>query len=113
MPFWLILLVIGLLTFGLRAAFPVLGRRWTLPPSPDRALRLVSPAVLSALVATSLFLPSGPKLGLQLSNRLLAAAVALCFGLLVLRTVKQPGLKLIPLLIGVGLVSLWLLQLIR
>lgn len=105
----IILALIGLATFGLRAAFPLLGRRWTLPPGFNRALRLVPPAVLCALVTTALFLPDGPPVRLTFNNRLMAGLIA--GGLaLALRKVKRLLPYLLLVTVGAGMVSLWLLQ---
>lgn len=71
---WAIVLVMGGLTFALRASFLLLGERLTLPGGLARALRFVPAAVLAALVLPAVVAPEG-----QLAfgdPRLLAGAVA-------------------------------------
>jgi branched-subunit amino acid transport protein len=77
---WLIMLAVGLLTFGMRLSLIALAGRLTMPPVIQRALRYVPPAVLSAIVFPELFLPAG-QFDLSLNNErliagLLAAVVA-------------------------------------
>jgi branched-subunit amino acid transport protein len=77
---WLIMLAVGLLTFGMRLSLIALAGRLTMPPVIQRALRYVPPAVLSAIVFPELFLQAG-QFDLSLNNErliagLLAAVVA-------------------------------------
>ena len=77
MNIWLIMLVGGLITFGMRFSFVWLLGRYEVPVTMRRALHYVPPAVLSAIVFPELFLPSG-QLDLSLGNaRLLAGLVAI------------------------------------
>ncbi len=77
MNIWLIMLIGGLITFGMRFSFVWLLGRYEVPVTMRRALHYVPPAVLSAIVFPELFLPSG-QLDLSLSNaRLLAGLVAI------------------------------------
>jgi branched-subunit amino acid transport protein len=74
---WLVMILGGALTFGMRMFFIYLFGRFDIPAIVKRALRFVPPAVLSALIAPALFLPNN-KLNLSLDNhRLLAGMVAI------------------------------------
>jgi branched-subunit amino acid transport protein len=76
MTIWLIMLLGGLITFGMRFSFVWLLGRFEVPATMRRALHYVPPAVLSAIVFPELFIPSG-QLDLRLGNaRLLAGLVA-------------------------------------
>jgi branched-subunit amino acid transport protein len=59
MNIFLILLLGGLLTFGIRMSFIFLLGRLSIPATVRRALRFVPPAVLSAMIAPALILPGG------------------------------------------------------
>ena len=73
---WLVMLLGGALTFGMRFSFIYLFGRFDIPETLQRALRFVPPAVLSAIVFPDLLMPSG-RLDLSLGNyRLLAGIVA-------------------------------------
>ncbi len=74
MNIWLTMLLAGLVTFIIRLSFIwIIGHR-SIPPLLQRALRLVPPAVLTAIIFPEVFLPSG-QLDLSFGNaRLLAAA---------------------------------------
>ena len=77
MNIWLIMLIVGLLTFGIRISFIVILDRWQPPKVVERALRFVPVAVLSAIIAPELILPGG-TLDISLGNlRLLAGLVAI------------------------------------
>jgi branched-subunit amino acid transport protein len=77
MTIWLIMLLGGLITFGMRFSFVWLLGRFEVPATMRRALHYVPPAVLSAIVFPELFIPSG-QLDLRLGNaRLLAGLVAI------------------------------------
>ena len=76
MNIWLVMLLGGLLTFGMRLSFIYLFGRFEVPETMRRALRFVPPAVLSALVFPELLMPSG-HVDLSWTNfRLLAGLVA-------------------------------------
>jgi len=73
---WLVFLLGGLLTFGMRFSFVYLFGRLEVPETMRRALRFVPPAVLSAIVVPDLIVQSG-QINLSLTNfRLLAGVVA-------------------------------------
>jgi len=67
MNIWLVMLLGGLLTFGMRLSFIYLLARIEVPDVVRRALRFVPAAVLSALVMPELFMPGG-HLDLGLGN---------------------------------------------
>lgn len=59
MNIWLVMLLGGLLTFGMRLSFIYLLARLDVPDVIWRALRFVPAAVLSALVMPALLMPAG------------------------------------------------------
>ena len=73
----LVMILGGLITFGMRFSLIYLFGKFQIPETMRRALHYVPPAVLSAIVFPELFLPGG-ALNLSLSNtRLLAGLVAI------------------------------------
>ena len=77
MNIWLVMLLGGLITFGMRFSLIYLFGRFEVPETVRRALHYVPPAVLSAIIFPELFLPSG-TLDLSLGNtRLLAGLIAI------------------------------------
>ncbi len=77
MNIWLVMLLGGLVTFGMRFSLIYLFGRFQIPETMRRALHYVPPAVLSALIFPELFLREG-TLYLSLANtRLLAGMVAI------------------------------------
>jgi branched-subunit amino acid transport protein len=76
MNIWLVMLLGGLITFGIRFSFIYLFGRFQIPETLRRALHYVPPAVLSAIVFPALFMPDGAA-DLSLANfRLLAGLAA-------------------------------------
>jgi len=76
MNIWLVMLIGGILTFGMRLSFIYLLGRMEVPGGVRRALRFVPPAVLSALILPELVIPAG-RLDLGLDNhRWLAGLIA-------------------------------------
>lgn len=76
MNIWLVLLLGGLITFGMRFSLIYLFGRFEFPETIRKALRYVPPAVLSAIIFPELFLRDG-MLNLSFDNhRLLAGLVA-------------------------------------
>ncbi len=59
MSIWLVIVIGGLLTFGMRLSFIQLLAQVEVPALVRRALRLVPAAVLSALVMPALLMPAG------------------------------------------------------
>jgi branched-subunit amino acid transport protein len=91
----------GLLTFATRLSFIALLGRGEAPPLLRRALRLVPPAVLSAIVFPELLVRGGridPTLG---NHRLLAGLVAVGVALWTRNVLAT---------IAAGMVALWVLQ---
>ncbi len=77
MNIWFIMLIGGLITFGMRFSFVYLLGRFEVPLTMRRALHYVPPAVLSAIVFPELFL-SEHNLDLSFGNtRLLAGLIAI------------------------------------
>jgi branched-subunit amino acid transport protein len=102
MNIWLVFLLGGLLTFGMRFVFIYLLGRFEVPETMRRALRFVPPAVLSAIVFPELMIRSSGQIDLSLANfRLLAGIVAV----LVAWRTKNTLLTILA-----GMVALLLLQ---
>lgn len=75
--FWLTMLTVGILTFGIRLSFIVILDRWQPPELIQRSLRFVPVAVLTAIIVPELVLPGG-IVDISISNlRLLAGIVAM------------------------------------
>jgi len=103
MNIWLVLILGGLLTFGMRLSFIYLFGRFQVPEALRRTLRFVPPAVLSAIIFPELLMPGG-QLDISFSNhRLLAGLVAIGVGWLTKNTL---------LTILAGMVALLLLQVV-
>jgi branched-subunit amino acid transport protein len=96
---WLTMLLAGLVTFLIRLSFiRIIGHR-AIPPLLQRALRLVPPAVLTAIIFPEVFLSSG-HLDLSFGNaRLLAGLLA---------TLVAWRTRNAVLTIVVGMLSVWL-----
>ena len=76
MNIWVVILLGGLITFGMRFSLIYLFGRFEIPETMRRALHYVPPAVLSAIVFPELFFRDG-LLNLALDNyRLLAGVIA-------------------------------------
>ncbi len=98
---WLVMLLAGLATFGMRLSFFFLFGRGEIPEQVVRILRYVPPAVFSAIVFPELLMPGG-VVDVSLSNlRLIAGLIA---ALVAWRTRK------ILWTILAGMLSLWALQ---
>ncbi len=101
MNIWLVMLIGGLITFGMRFSFIFLFGKFHISETVRKALHYVPPAVLSAIVFPELFLSNG-ALNLSLGNyRLLAGLVAVAVAWFTKNT-------LITIL--VGMLTLLLLQ---
>jgi branched-subunit amino acid transport protein len=72
---WLILVIGGLITFGIRFSFIYLFGKFHIPETLRKALHYVPPAVLSAIVFPELLLPNG-ALNLSFENHRLLAGLA-------------------------------------
>ena len=76
MSIWLVFLLGGLLTFGMRYSFIYLFGKFEFPDTMRRALRFVPPAVLTAIVVPELVIQSD-QIDVSFNNfRLLAGLVA-------------------------------------
>jgi branched-subunit amino acid transport protein len=101
MNIWLVMLLGGLITFGIRFSFIYLFGRFEVPETIRKALHYVPPAVLSAIIFPELFMLDG-TLNLSPNNtRLLAGLVAI----LVAWFSKNTLITIIA-----GIVALFLLQ---
>lgn len=77
MNIWLVMLLGGLVTFGMRFSLIYLFGRFEVPETMRRALHYVPPAVLSAIIFPELLLQNG-SISLELANiRLLAGIIAI------------------------------------
>ena len=77
MNIWLVLLLGGLITFGMRFSLIYLFGRFEIPETLRRALHYVPPAVLSAIIFPEIFYPTG-DLDISLGNtRLIAGIIAI------------------------------------
>lgn len=101
MTFWLTLLAMGLVTYGIRLSLIGAFGDLRVPAIVTRALRFVPPAVLSAIILPELVRPEG-ALDLSLGNtRLLAGLLA---ALMAWRT------RNVLITIASGMLALWILQ---
>ncbi len=103
MNLWLIIIGMGLVTFGIRLTPIVLLGRIEIPPLVQRALRFVPPAVLTAIIVPELLYRNN-QVDVSLSNaRLLAGLIAM---VVAWRT------KNALITIGVGMITLWVFSVI-
>ncbi len=100
MTLWLIIISIGLFTYGVRLVFIVLSDRVVLPALAQRALRFVPVAILTAIVVPALVYPAGTLNLSPLNARLLAGTIAI---VIAWRTHN------IALTLAGGMGALWLL----
>ncbi|HLO31848.1 MAG TPA: AzlD domain-containing protein [Anaerolineales bacterium] len=75
MNIWIVMLLGGLITFGMRFSLIYLFGRLRVPETMRRALHYVPPAVLSAIIFPELFLRDG-ALNVSLGNTRLLAGLA-------------------------------------
>jgi branched-subunit amino acid transport protein len=98
---WLVLILGGLGTYLMRLSFILIFQHVEIPPDMERILRLVPPAVFSAIVLPELLVRDG-ALQFSFSNlRLLAGLLA---AIIALRT------RNVLITIASGMVILWALQ---
>jgi branched-subunit amino acid transport protein len=103
MNIWLVMLLGGLITFGMRFSLIYLFGRFQVPETMRKALHYVPPAVLSAIIFPELFIYE-EALHLSLENtRLLAGLIAIVVAWFSKNT-------LITIL--AGMIALFLLQLL-
>ena len=101
MTLWIVMILMGAVTYGLRLSLIALMGRFEVPPLVSRGLRFVPPAVLSAIIVPELVQPTG-ALNLSLGNLRLVAGVLAIF--VAWRT------RNVLLTVGAGMAGLWLLQ---
>jgi branched-subunit amino acid transport protein len=101
MNLWLIVIGMGLVTYGIRLTPIVLLGRIEIPLIVQRALRFVPPAVLTAIVVPELLYRNG-QIDVSLSN------VRLLAGLIAIGVAWRTKNALIT--IGAGMIALWVLQ---
>ncbi len=101
MNLWLVIIGMGIVTFGTRLTPIVLLGRLEIPLIVQRALRFVPPAVLTAIIVPELLYRNN-QVDISLTNvRLLAGLIAIGIAW---RT------KNALLTIGVGMIALWVLS---
>lgn len=101
MNIWVIMIILGLLTFATRLSFIALLERINMPRNFQRALRFVPIAVLSAIIAPELAYANN-QLAISPTNpRLLAGLVA---------TVVAYRTKSVLWTISAGMTVFWILQ---
>jgi branched-subunit amino acid transport protein len=101
MSIWLVMILGGLLTYGIRLSFIWLFERLDVPPLLRRALRFAPVAVLTVFVFQELLMPAG-QLNISLANSRLLAGLLAC--VVAWRTKNT----LITILAGMG--ALFLIQ---
>lgn len=101
MTIWLIILGMGIVTYAIRLSLIMLLGRIDVPPTMQRALRFVPPAVFSAIIFPEVLRPRG-ALDISLGNDRLIAGV--------LAAVVAWRTKNVFLSIAVGMVALWVLS---
>ncbi|HEY4386827.1 MAG TPA: AzlD domain-containing protein [Ktedonobacteraceae bacterium] len=103
MMLWLTIISIGIITYGMRLSFIMFFGNREMSPRLLRILRFVPMAVLSAIILPQLVLP-GSAIDLSLQNpRWIAGGFA---AIVAWRT------RNVLLTIAVGMVALWILQMI-
>lgn len=97
----LVLIIVGVITFGFRLSFIALMDRLRLPPLLQSALRFVPAAALTAIITPELFIRDG-AIFLSIENaRLIAGVIAILVAWRTRNTL---------LTIAIGMIALWLLQ---
>jgi branched-subunit amino acid transport protein len=74
---WVVMIILGLLTFGFRLSFILLLDRWQPPELVTRALRFVPVAVLTAIFIPEILMRDGGLTFLPLNPRLFAGVAAI------------------------------------
>ena len=101
MTVWLVFIIGGALTYLERASFIAFTGDRRLPVPVERALRYVAPAVFAAIVFPALAGDDGFPALVEPSAEVIAAVVAAVF----IWRVRS-----VPMMLVVGMVTLWLLQ---
>jgi branched-subunit amino acid transport protein len=100
---WLMMLVVGMITFAYRVSFMALLDRIRVPMLIQRALRFVPVAALTAIITPELIIRDGAVFLSPMNLRLIAGVVAIIVAWRTRNTL---------LTIGIGMATLWVLQLI-
>lgn len=101
MNLWLVVIMAGALTFLIRLSFIALLANWQMPTFVQRALQLVPPAVLAAIVFPELLVKDGQLFASPDNYRLIAGAIAIL--------VAWRFRSVMPTIVA-GMAALWLLQ---
>jgi branched-subunit amino acid transport protein len=101
MNIWLTIILAGILTYAIRLSFIVLQDRIRMPDLIQRGLRFVPPAVFTAVFLPEMFLNDG-VLNLSPGNARLLSGL---FAIVVAWRTKN-----VMLTIVVGMLALWILQ---
>lgn len=101
MNVWLLLCVIGVLTFTVRASLIVTAGRYRIPPALERGLRYVPSAVLTALILPQ-FLVADGELAIAPHNFRLVAGI--------LAAVVAGVTRNMLATIATGMIALWALR---
>ena len=104
MNIWLVMLLGGLITFGMRFSLIYLFGQFHIPDAMRRALHYVPPAVLSALISPAIFLPDN-ELDFSFDNHYLLAGL---LAIIVAWFSKNSLLTIVA-----GMLALFFLQLLR
>ena len=99
MTMWIVVIVAGIATFAMRFVFIGLFGRIEVPPTLERGLRYIAPAVLAALTLPAVLAPGGT---FDPWNPFVPAAI---IGGIAAWATKSIGAAIV-----VGLPALWLLQ---
>lgn len=103
MNIWLVLIVTGIITYAIRLSFIILFEHKDIPPTLQRWLRYVPPAVFAAIIFPEIFIRDGSVVISPGNPRLVAGLIA---ALVAWRT------KNVLLTILIGMASLLIIQLI-
>ena len=99
MTMWIVVIAVGIATFGMRFAFIGLFGRFEVPPNLERGLRYIAPAVLAALTLPGVLAADG---ALDPWNVFVPAAI---IGGIAAWATKSIGAAIV-----IGLPALWLMQ---
>lgn len=103
MNLWLVIIGMGIITYLIRITPILLLERFELHPNILQALRFVPVAVLSAIIFPEMFQPGG-QLDISFGNdRLIAGTIAIGVAYVTKNVIWT---------VGLGMVVLWVLQLI-
>lgn len=102
MNIWIVMIILGLMTFATRLSFIALNERIKMPGNFQRALRFVPIAVLSAIIAPELAYSNNVLVISPMNPRLLAGLVAI---------IVAYKTKSVIWTITAGMLVFWLLRL--